>query len=313
MDSIRWEGNALHLLDQRLLPSDTVWLTIDTWQATADAIADMVVRGAPAIAITAAYGLALAVRTGADRAAAVEGLRSARPTAVNLRWALDRLESVADKDVESEAVRIHAEDRQVCQSLGRWGAPLMGGGVMTICNTGSLATGGHGTALGMIRSAIGEGRRVHVYALETRPYLQGARLTAYECMHDRIPVTLVADGMAGALMAAGRIDSVVVGCDRVAANGDTANKIGTYGLAVLARHHSIPFYVAMPMSTLDPSCPDGTGIAIEHRPPDELRSIRGVTIAPNDANVWNPAFDVTPAELISAWITERGHWTPTRL
>lgn len=313
MDSIRWDGNALHLLDQRQLPSKTVWLTIQTWEGAAKAIADMAVRGAPAIAITAAYGMALAVRSGANRSLAAQGLRSARPTAVNLAWALDRLQSVADENLAQEAIAIHEEDRQICRSLGRWGAPLIRGGVMTICNTGSLATGGHGTALGMIRSAIEEGHSVHVYALETRPYLQGSRLTAYECMQDAIPVTLVADGMAGALMADGRINAVVVGCDRVAANGDTANKIGTYGLAVLARHHSIPFYVAMPMATLDPLCTDGSAITIEHRPADELRTVRGIDVAPAGIDVWNPAFDVTPADLISAWITEHGEWTPTRL
>ena len=250
MRSIRWDGERLHLLDQRALPERTEWLEIRTWEATAKAIQDMVVRGAPAIAIAAAYGMVLAVKAQDDRNAAHRGLASARPTAVNLVWALERMAKVDDKFIETEALRIHKEDEAICDKLGMHGAPLLDGGVLTICNTGALATGGQGTALGMVRSAIHSGKHIHVYALETRPYLQGARLTTVECINDGIPVTLVADGMAGALMTSGRIQSVVVGCDRVAANGDTANKIGTYGLAVLAAHHGIPCYVAMPTSTL---------------------------------------------------------------
>ena len=310
MEAIRWDGEHLYLLDQRLLPSRQHWLTIADWQSAAKAISDMAVRGAPAIAITAAYGLALAVRAGDNRDEAAMGLAKSRPTAVNLQWALDRLKPVPDEDVAREAVRIHTEDRTTCERLGEHGAPLLNGGVLTICNTGSLATGGHGTALGMVRSAIGLGRSIHVYAVETRPYLQGARLTATECMVDQIPCTVLADGMAGALMASGRVNAVVVGCDRVAANGDTAYKIGTYSLAVLAAHHRLPFYVAMPTSTLDRNCTSGTEIPIEQRPASELRCLGNTQIAPQEVEVWNPAFDVTPATLIAGWVTEYGIWKP---
>ena len=313
MESIRWNEGCLYILDQRALPHTTEWLEMRTWEAAAEAISSMAVRGAPAIAITAAYGMALAIRSNANRDAAHIGLLAARPTAVNLEWALRRIQGVPDDEVEREAIAIHREDRDVCQRLGDHGAHLLNGGVLTICNTGSLATGGQGTALGMVRSAIASGQTVHVYALETRPYLQGARLTAFECAADNIPVTLLSDGMAGALMRTGTINAVVVGCDRVAINGDTANKIGTYGLAVLAAHHGIPFYVAMPMSTLDRACPNGDRIEVEQRPASELRQLAGTAIAPNEVNVWNPGFDITPAQLITAWVTEEGPWTPTRL
>jgi methylthioribose-1-phosphate isomerase len=312
-DSIRavqWNGRTLRLLDQRALPTRELWIDLSTWQAVASAISDMVVRGAPAIAITAAYGIALAVRAGQDRATASAGLLAARPTAVNLRWALERLQDVADADIDAEARRIHEEDVAINHALGRHGAPLLTGGVLTICNTGALATGGHGTALGKVRSALAAGSDVHVYACETRPYLQGARLTAWECVQDGIPCTLISDSMAAALMQAGRVSSVIAGCDRVAENGDTANKIGTYGLAVLARHHGLPFYIAMPTSTLDRRCPAGTDIPIEQRPPDELRRMAGQNTAPTEVGVWNPAFDVTPAGLITAWVTEHGQWRP---
>ncbi|MCO4770952.1 MAG: S-methyl-5-thioribose-1-phosphate isomerase [Deltaproteobacteria bacterium] len=301
LTAIRFDS-ALHLLDQRLLPRESRWVTCRTAAETADAIASMVVRGAPAIAITAAYGMALAQGAGADMALARAALLASRPTAVNLRWALERLDPLlrAGADLLTEARRMHEEDVAINRALGAHGAPLLQEGVLTICNTGTLATGGWGTALGMVRSAREAGRAIHVYALETRPYDQGARLTTYECSHDGIPCTLLADSMAGALMAAGRVRSVVVGCDRVAANGDAANKIGTYNLAVLARHHALPFYVAMPSSTLDAGCPDGASIPIEERPAEELfAGLRGVS-------VWNPAFDVTPAELITAWVSEHG-------
>lgn len=310
MNAIEWDGHALRLLDQRRLPTEERWLRLDTWQSVAQAITDMVVRGAPAIAITAAYGVALAVRAGDDRARATAGLMAARPTAVNLRWALERLERVPDSQVEAEARAIHEEDRRINRALGDHGAALLTGGVLTICNTGALATSDHGTALGMVRSALEAGAPIHVYACETRPYLQGARLTAWECLRDGVPCTLIADGMAGALLATGRVQAVVVGCDRVAANGDTANKIGTYGLAVLARHHGVPFYVAMPTSTLDRRCPTGAEVPIEQRPAAELRSLAGHPIAPPGVPVWNPAFDVTPASLITAWVTEHGIWRP---
>jgi methylthioribose-1-phosphate isomerase len=310
MESIRWTGESLLLLDQRVLPGTERWLTLTSAEAVAAAIRDMVVRGAPAIAITAAYGLALAVAAGADRAAAAATLLAARPTAVNLRWAIERLADVPDEAVEAEAIEIHREDLDINRRLGGFGAPLLDGGVITICNTGSLATGGWGTALGMVRSARAAGRDVHVYALETRPYLQGARLTAYECLKDGIPATLLTDGMAGALLATGRITAAVVGCDRVAANGDTANKIGTYSLAVLCHHHGVPLYVAMPTSTLDLRCDSGASIPIEQRPGAEVLGFGGQRVAPEGIDTWNPAFDVTPAALISGWVTERGMWRP---
>jgi methylthioribose-1-phosphate isomerase len=310
MESIRWDGHCLHLLDQRQLPQQSTWLRIQTWEQAAEAIGSMAVRGAPAIAITAGYGLALAVAAGADRKTAAAGLMAARPTAVNLGWALQRLSSVQDTAVASQAVAIHQEDLRINLAIGSHGAPLLSGGVLTICNTGALATGGHGTALGMIRSAVAAGTDIHTYALETRPYLQGARLTAYECQQDGLPCTLLPDSAAGALLQKGGISAVVVGCDRVAANGDTANKIGTYGLAVLAHHHSVPLYVAMPTSTLDRACPSGAQIPVEQRPAEELTAFRGIQIAPVDTQAWNPGFDITPAALISGWVTEHGMWTP---
>jgi methylthioribose-1-phosphate isomerase len=310
MESIRWTGEQLELLDQRRLPTEEVWLPLRTAAAVAGAITDMVVRGAPAIAISASYGLALAVRNGADRAAAAAMLLDARPTAVNLRWALERLAAIPDELVEAEARRIHSEDLAINRGIGEAGAELLSDGVLTICNTGALATSGWGTALGMIRSAHAAGRGIHVYALETRPYLQGARLTAFEMVKESIPCTLITDSMAGALLARGGIGAAVVGCDRVAANGDTANKIGTYGLAVLCRHHDVPFYVAMPTTTLDRRCPTGAEIPIEQRPAAEVTHMAGRQLAPDGVGVWNPAFDVTPADLISGWVTEHGLWHP---
>ncbi|MEN0063441.1 MAG: S-methyl-5-thioribose-1-phosphate isomerase [Myxococcota bacterium] len=306
MEAIRWDGKALELIDQRVLPTEERWLRLEHVDDVAGAIRDMVVRGAPAIGITAAYGLVLAERNGVARADASERLLAARPTAVNLRWALERMADIAD--LEAEAKAIHAEDIELNRAIGRHGAPLLEGKVITICNTGSLATGGHGTALGMVRSALEAGKRLHLYALETRPYLQGARLTTFECIKDNIPCTLITDSMAGALLQKGDIQAVVVGCDRVAANGDTANKIGTYALSVLAKHHGVPVYVGMPTSTLDRRCPTGADIVIEQRNPDEVTHLKGVQIAPDGTPVWNPAFDVTPAELISGWVTEHGVW-----
>lgn len=307
MDAIRWDGEALSLLDQRALPTEERWLRLTQLGDVVAAIRDMVVRGAPAIGITAGYGLVLAERQGVGRPTASEQLLGARPTAVNLRWALERLADVGD--LEAEAKAIHAEDIELNRSIGRHGAALLDGKVLTICNTGALATGGHGTALGMIRSAREAGRDVHVYALETRPYLQGARLTTFECLKDDIPCTLITDSMAGALLQQGDVHAVVVGCDRVAANGDTANKIGTYGLAVLAKAHGVPFYVGMPISTLDRRTPSGADIVIEQRPATEVTHLQGVQIAPEGIGVWNPAFDVTPADHITGWVTEHGVWT----
>ena len=310
MVSIKWDGTQLQLLDQRRLPHHEVWLEIKTVEAAANAIKKMIVRGAPAIAITAAYGMALAVKSGFDRQKAHQILLNARPTAVNLRWALERLKPIQDKNVQSEAEAIHREDLHINQSIGDNGAKLLDGGILTICNTGALATSGHGTALGMIRSAHAMGQSIHVYALETRPYLQGARLTAFECVKEGIPCTLITDGMAGALLKTGQITAAVAGCDRVAKNGDTANKIGTYQLAILCHHHNVPFHVAMPWSTWDPNCPTGADIPIEQRPANEVKSINGNPIAPNGVGVWNPSFDVTPAELVTSWITETGICRP---
>jgi methylthioribose-1-phosphate isomerase len=307
IEAIRWDGRLLHLLDQRRLPTEELWLRFESLEPVARAISDMVVRGAPAIAITACYGLVLAERTGIPREDAIRRLLASRPTAVNLRWAMARMLGAAS--LEDEAVAIHLDDRSQNQALGKNGAALLDGGVLTICNTGSLATGGHGTALGMVRSALAIGRPIHVYALETRPYLQGGRLTAWECAKDGIPCTVLVDGASGALLRSGKVRQVVVGCDRVAANGDTANKVGTYSLAVLARAHHVPFYVAMPTSSLDRTIATGDAIAIEERSGDELAVIAGTRMVPQGIGLMNPAFDVTPAELIDGWVTERGIWT----
>ena len=305
---MRWEPGCLYLLDQRALPEAEVWLPLRSAAAVADAITAMVVRGAPAIGIAAAYGLALTRWSREDRATADRRLRAARPTAVNLAAALNHLVAVPDAELDLAAQALAAADLEHNRAMGSQAAHLLTGGVLTICNTGALATGGHGTALGVVRSAREAGADVQVYALETRPYLQGARLTAWECARDGIPCTVLTDGMAGALMATGRVQAVIVGCDRVAANGDTANKIGTYGLAVLARAHNLPMYVAMPTSTWDPATPTGAQIPIEQRPPDELRTMAGVSICPPHTPVWNPSFDLTPANLVTAWLTERGVW-----
>ena len=297
------ETRRLCLLDQRLLPGTTGWVDCASSREVAAAIRDMVVRGAPAIGVTAAYGMALAAWAGEDLDVAARTLASSRPTAVNLAWALERMTHAreAGRDLAAGAREIHAEDVRTNRAMGAHGASLLRGGVLTICNTGTLATGGHGTALGVVRSALEAGNELHLFACETRPYDQGARLTTWECWQDGISCTLIADSMAAALMASGRVSAVIAGCDRVAANGDTANKIGTYSLAVLARHHGLPFYVAMPLSTLDRGCATGASIPIEERPAAELFDALPVA-------VWNPAFDVTPAELIDAWITEQGVW-----
>lgn len=310
-EHIQWIDGELVLLDQRVLPRRVEWVRCRTARETADAIRDMVVRGAPAIGITAAYGMALAANGGEDLDAAAEALLGSRPTAVNLRWAVERLQALPPDRWEAEARAVHAEDVAICRALGAAGAALLPANatLLTHCNAGALATGGWGTALGVVRSAAARGGVARVFVDETRPYLQGARLTAWELDRDGIPCTLIADVAAASVLASGEVDAIVVGADRVAANGDVANKVGTLGLAVLAQHYGIPFYVAVPKSTLDPSTPDGTHIPIEERPADEVRGHAGVVWAA-DVDVANPAFDVTPAALVTAWITEDGPWLP---
>jgi methylthioribose-1-phosphate isomerase len=299
VEALRWKGDALELLDQRLLPERVVYVACRNATEVAAAIRDMVVRGAPAIGCAAAFGVALE-----STDAAYDVLAKSRPTAVNLFWALERMRHAKDKRAEAEA--IFAEDLAVNRAIGAHGAALVPANarVLTYCNTGALATAGHGTALGVVRSAKEKG--VSVVACETRPYLQGARLTAWECMQERIPCTLVTDNMAGHLMSRGDVDLVIVGADRIAANGDVANKIGTYTLAVLARRHGLPFYVAAPLSTFDAKCADGARIPIEERPPEEVTGYRGMRWAPEGVTVRNPAFDVTPGELITAIICQKG-------
>jgi methylthioribose-1-phosphate isomerase len=328
-DSIRavqWTGAALRLLDQRELPLRESYLTLEDAGAVARAITDMVVRGAPAIGITAAYGVVLAVRARhaeapRDWKALVEQdlalLAASRPTAVNLFWAIERMRSaIAAAPVEedpvpvllAEARRIHEADVAANLRMGELGAALIDPAceVLTHCNTGALATGGYGTALGVIRTGYEAGRIRGVYADETRPWLQGSRLTAWELVQEGIPVTLIADGAAAHLMRGGGIGWVIVGADRIAANGDTANKIGTYAAAVAARYHGVRFMVVAPSSTVDLSVADGSAIPIEARSPEEVLSLAGHRVAAPGAQAWNPAFDVTPAELIDAIVTERG-------
>jgi methylthioribose-1-phosphate isomerase len=299
VEALRWRGDRLELLDQRFLPDKTLYVTCRTAVEVATAIRDMVVRGAPAIGCAAAFGVVLSRGSSEGYAA----LAKSRPTAVNLFWALERMKRA--ENLETEAMTIFEEDLAANRTLGRLGAELLppGARVMTHCNTGALATAGHGTALGVIRSA--KDKNVSVIACETRPYLQGARLTAWECMQESIPCTLITDSMAGHLMSRGEVDVVIVGADRIAANGDVANKIGTYSLAVLARRHGIPFYVAAPLSSFDPKIPDGSHIPIEERPADEVTGYRDLRWAPEGVKVRNPAFDVTPAELITGIICEK--------
>lgn len=299
------------MLDQRELPANEVWLELENYEDVAAAIRDMAVRGAPAIGVAAAFGMALAAKRGVPREEAIAVLGASRPTAVNLFWALDRirdLNSWAFEDVLAEAKRIEREDVEMNRAIGENGLELIptGAQVLTLCNTGSLATAGHGTALGVIRTAHEAGRRVHVFACETRPRQQGLRLTSYELAKEGIPFHAIADGAAGSLMKAGRVDCVIAGADRIAANGDAANKIGTYSLAVLARYHRIPFYVAAPSSTFDPTLSHGDLIPIEERGPEELTHIGEIRVAPLGCDVFNPAFDVTPGELIDAIVTEAG-------
>ncbi len=310
VEPIRWRGNALNLLDQRLLPREVRWVTCTDAHEVAMAIRDMIVRGAPAIGVSAAFGVALAAQRGDDVDAAAAELRASRPTAVNLMWALDRMLAARDagRDLTVEAESMFREDVEANKRIGRYGAELLGQSVtiLTHCNAGALATAGYGTALGVIRAAVEGGKRVAVFADETRPYLQGARLTAWELKQEEIDVTLITDSMAGHFFQQGRFDAVIVGADRIAANGDTANKIGTYTVAVLANAHGVPFYVAAPLSTIDVNTATGAGIVIEERSAAEVTSMNGVSIAPDGIHVRHPAFDVTPARLISAIITDRG-------
>ncbi|MCU1245855.1 MAG: translation initiation factor subunit family [Acidobacteria bacterium] len=314
VEPIRWTGRELQLLDQRLLPREVKWVTCRSAPDVAAAIRDMVVRGAPAIGVSAAYGLALAALDGADVAFAAVELRAARPTAVNLMWAVDRMLAVhaGGGDLVAAAEEMFRQDVEANRRIGRYGAALLGDAptVLTHCNAGALATAGYGTALGVIRAAVEAGKKVAVFADETRPYLQGARLTAWELQQEGIDVTLITDSMAGHFFQQGKFDAVVVGADRIAANGDTANKIGTYTVAVLAGAHGVPFYVAAPWSTIDLACPNGAAIPIEERSAAEVTDIAGTRIAPEGIAVRHPAFDVTPARLITAIITDRGVLRP---
>ena len=309
---LRWDGNALFLLDQRLLPREETWIECRTASEVAEAIRTMVVRGAPAIGVSAAYGMALAAKAGESLEDAAATLKASRPTAVNLAWAVDRMLSHRHGDLVAEAEAIDREDVESCRAIGRHGAALLGEHitVLTHCNAGALATAGYGTALGVIRAAVESGKRVAVFADETRPYLQGARLTAWELQRDGIDVTLITDNMSGHFFQQGKFHAVVVGADRIAANGDTANKIGTYTVAVLANAHGVPFYIAAPVSTIDPDCPTGAQIPIEERSAEEVTTIGNARMAPEGVQVRHPAFDVTPARLITAIITERGVLRP---
>jgi len=326
--TIEWRNDSVIMIDQTKLPQEEIYITFNDFKSVADAIRGMIIRGAPAIGVAAAMGIALGAReiiadTFESFYRQLENvcdiMARTRPTAVNLFWAIDRMKKLAAANshkkldqireiLKNEAIRIETEDLTICKNIGKWGATLIpeGGTVLTHCNAGGLATAGYGTALGVIRAAHEGGKNIKVFADETRPWLQGARLTAWELMKDGIPVTLISDNMAGFFMNRGEITCCVVGADRIAANGDTANKIGTYSVAVLARENNIPFYVAAPVSTLDLTLSDGSKIPIEERPATEVTHIKGVAIAPEGIAVRNPSFDVTPARYITGIITELG-------
>ncbi len=328
---VKWSDEGVLMLDQRLLPTEEKWLTLRDYNAVADGIRDMVVRGAPAIGVSAAYGMALGAKqfvgtTVADLEDELDYigdvLAKTRPTAVNLFWAIDRMKDTFQKAkaegksvseikqiLLDDAQAIHDEDIEAQRLIAKFGGELLSDNdtVLTHCNAGALATGGvWGTALGVIRGAVDQGKNIAVIADETRPYLQGARLTAWELMQDDIPVTLITDNMSGHVMKKGRVQAVVVGSDRIAANGDVANKIGTYMVAVLAHRHGIPFYVAAPLSTVDLNCPTGDDIPIEERDRTEVTHVKGNQLAPDNVGVSNYGFDVTPNELVTAIITEKG-------
>jgi methylthioribose-1-phosphate isomerase len=311
--AVQWQGDHLRLLDQRLLPAEEKWIECRDEDSVFHAIKDLAVRGAPAIGIAAAWGVVLAAKSGQSLNQALAHLRSARPTAVNLMWALDRMkgrivEGADAAALEREAQTIQDEDLAANRHMGELGASLIapGSAVMTHCNTGSLATSGYGTALGVIRAGVAAGRIHHVYAGETRPWQQGARLTMWELVRDGIPAKLIADSAASHLMKGGDVKWVIVGADRIAANGDTANKIGTYQLAIAARHHGVKFMVVAPSSTVDMATASGDDIEIELRDAAELLSVAGRRTVVDGAQAWNPVFDVTPASLIDAIVTERG-------
>jgi len=325
VETIQWVDGAVVMIDQTRLPLEEVYVTCRTYEEVAASIRDMIIRGAPAIGVAAAMGVALGAlgASGADLDGQMETvcrtLAATRPTAVNLFWAIDRMRrlygSLAGRPLEeirgllvAEALRVREEDIAICRAIGRHGAALVPDGktVLTHCNAGALATAGYGTALGVIRAAVEAGKHVDVFADETRPFLQGARLTVWELQQDGIPVTLITDNMAGHFLKSGRIGCVVVGADRIAANGDVANKVGTYSVAVLAKENGVPFYVAAPISTLDLTLESGAGIPIEQRPAAEVTHLSGRQVAPSGTVVQNPAFDVTPARYVGAIVTERG-------
>ena len=326
--TLEWTDEGVRFIDQTKLPTEEVYVTCKTYEEVADAIRTMIVRGAPAIGVAAGMGVALGVRE--SKASTVAELKpevahicdviaATRPTAVNLFWGIrrmrDKFDEVSNQSVPNikhamvvEAKRMHAEDIAINEAMGRNGAVLLpsSGTILTHCNAGALATAGYGTALGVIRAAVASGKKLQVFADETRPFLQGSRLTAWELMKDGIPTTVISDNMAGAMMRQGKINAVIVGADRIAANGDVANKIGTYTVAVLAKEHGIPFYVAAPFSTVDLETPDGAQIPIEERSSMEVTHIAGKQMTPDGVRVENPAFDVTPHQYVTAIITERG-------
>jgi methylthioribose-1-phosphate isomerase len=328
IQTLEWTDTGVLFIDQTKLPTEETYVNCTTYQEVADVIRNMVVRGAPAIGVAAGMGIALGVKNskagsadelGREFAQICDVIGKTRPTAVNLFWAIRRMQQKFEtlrakplaeikREIVEEAKRMHAEDIAINQAMGKHGAALMpaNGSVLTHCNAGALATAGYGTALGVIRAAVEAGKKLHVYADETRPFLQGSRLTAWELVKDGIPTTVISDNMSGAMMRQGKIGAVIVGADRIAANGDVANKIGTYTVAVLAKEHGIPFYVAAPISTVDLETPDGGRIPIEQRNAAEVTTIAGKRMTPEGVQIENPAFDVTPAKYVSAIITERG-------
>jgi methylthioribose-1-phosphate isomerase len=335
IQTLEWTDSGVRFIDQTKLPGEETYVTCKTADQVADVIRDMIVRGAPAIGVAAAMGIALGVKN--SKAESVGELRpefdrvcdvigKTRPTAVNLFWAIRRMRDKFEllrarplpqlkQALIEEAQRMHAEDIAANQAMGQFGATLMpaSGGVLTHCNAGALATCGYGTALGVIRAAVQQGKKIHVYADETRPFLQGSRLTAWELMKDNIPTTVISDNMAGAMMSQGKIGAIVVGADRIAANGDVANKIGTYTVAVLAKEHNLPFYVAAPISTIDFETASGNQIPIEQRNQREVTHFAGKQVTPDGVSIENPAFDVTPSRYVTAIVTEKGIARPPYL